>query len=139
MINQKEVLDSLVWVKLNDNSNQNDFLKVRETLTRIGVASKKENILYQSCHILHKQGEYAIVHFKELFALDGKQTDFTEEDKARRNTICSLLEQWGLLKVKDSNKIKEPKAPISQIKIIQFKDKDNWKLESKYSIGRRIK
>jgi hypothetical protein len=143
-MNQDDVLKSLVWVELNNNAdrqNSNDFLKIRETLTRIGVASKKENTLYQSCHILHKQGKYAIVHFKELFALDGKQTNFTEEDRARRNTIVNLLVQWQLITISDESKqkIAAPQAPISQVKIIQHKDKNNWKLESKYSIGTRKK
>jgi hypothetical protein len=143
-MNQDDVLKSLVWVELNNNAdrqNSNDFLKIRETLTRIGVASKKENTLYQSCHILHKQGKYAIVHFKELFALDGKQTNFTEEDRARRNTIVNLLVQWQLIAISDESKqkIAAPQAPISQVKIIQHKDKNNWKLESKYSIGTRKK
>jgi len=112
-----------------------DFLKVRETLTRIGVASRKEKKLYQSCHILHKQGKYYIVHFKELFALDGKSTNIDENDIGRRNTICNLLQQWSLIKVIDNDKIKEPTAPLSQVKIIPFKEKVQWKLTTKYSIG----
>lgn len=118
--------------------NPDDFLKVRETLTRIGVAAKKENVLYQSCHILHKQGKYYIVHFKELFLLDGKDSSLSENDIARRNTIANLLEEWGLIKVVDSQKAKEPKAPISQIKIISFRDKDQWELVPKYNIGRKV-
>jgi hypothetical protein len=118
--------------------NPDDFLKVRETLTRIGVAAKKENVLYQSCHILHKQGKYYIVHFKELFLLDGKDSSLSENDIARRNTIANLLEEWGLIKVVDTQKAKEPKAPISQIKIISFKDKDQWELVPKYNIGRKV-
>ena len=109
-----------------------DFLKVRETLTRIGVASRKENKLFQSCHILHKQGKYFIVHFKELFALDGKDTNLSENDIARRNTIGKLLGDWGLVEVKGTL---EPIAPLSQIKIISFKEKSEWLLETKYNIG----
>ena len=111
-----------------------DFLKIRETLSRIGVASRKEKVLYQSCHILHKQGKYYIVHFKELFALDGKQTNLSENDIARRNTISRLLSDWGLVNVKGT--ITES-APLSQIKIISFKDKDDWTLETKYNIGKK--
>jgi len=130
------IIDSLVEVKI---AEEEDFLKIKETLTRIGVASRKDNKLYQSCHILHKQGKYYIVHFKELFALDGKPTDFTDEDKGRRNTIANLLEEWGLIKVIEAERIKEPKAPMSQVKIIPHKDKANWVLEAKYSIGRKKK
>ena len=111
-----------------------DFLKIRETLSRIGVASRKEKVLYQSCHILHKQGKYYIVHFKELFALDGKQTNLSENDIARRNTIAKLLGDGGLVEVKGDT---EPVAPLSQIKIISFKDKDDWELCTKYNIGRK--
>ena len=111
-----------------------DFLKVRETLSRIGVASRKEKILYQSCHILHKQGKYFIVHFKELFALDGKQTNLSENDIARRNTISKLLKDWGLVDIQAEL---EPIAPLSQIKIISFKEKDEWALETKYNIGKK--
>tara|TARA_Y100000768_G_scaffold337612_1_gene279868 strand:+ start:107 stop:511 length:405 start_codon:yes stop_codon:yes gene_type:complete len=111
-----------------------DFLKIRETLSRIGVASRKERKLYQSCHILHKQGRYYIVHFKELFALDGKETNLSENDIARRNTIANLLGDWGLVEVKgDSSSV----APLSQIKIISFKEKDEWTLETKYNIGKK--
>ena len=109
-----------------------DFLKIRETLSRIGVASRKEKKLYQSCHILHKQGRYYIVHFKELFALDGKQTNLSENDIARRNTISKLLKDWGLVELKGET---EPIAPLSQIKIISFKAKSDWTLETKYNIG----
>ena len=111
-----------------------DFLKVRETLSRIGVASRKERKLYQSCHILHKQGKYYIVHFKELFALDGKETNLSENDIARRNTIAKLLNDWNLVEVKGTM---EPAAPLSQIKILPFKDKDEWTLETKYNIGKK--
>tara|TARA_B100001778_G_C18586772_1_gene630251 strand:+ start:462 stop:863 length:402 start_codon:yes stop_codon:yes gene_type:complete len=111
-----------------------DFLKVRETLSRIGVASRKEKKLYQSCHILHKQGRYYIVHFKELFALDGKNTNLSENDIARRNTIVNLLNDWGLVNVVDEA---EPSAPLSQIKVISFKEKSDWALETKYNIGKK--
>ena len=113
-----------------------DFLKVRETLTRIGVASRKEKKLYQSCHILHKQGKYYIVHFKELFALDGKHTNITENDVQRRNRISQLLSDWGLVSVVDADGLGEL-APLNQIKVISFKDKANWTLESKYNIGKK--
>ena len=111
-----------------------DFLKIRETLSRIGVASRKERKLYQSCHILHKQGRYFIVHFKELFALDGKPTNLSENDIARRNTISKLLKDWGLVELKGET---EPIAPLSQIKIISFKEKNEWTLETKYNIGKK--
>ena len=111
-----------------------DFLKIRETLSRIGVASRKERKLYQSCHILHKQGKNYIVHFKELFALDGKDTNLSENDIARRNTIVKLLSDWGLVEMKA---IPEPIAPLSQIKIISFKEKNEWVLETKYNIGKK--
>ncbi len=111
-----------------------DFLKVRETLSRIGVASRKEKKLYQSCHILHKQGRYFIVHFKELFALDGKPTNISQNDIERRNTIAGLLEDWELIEVLGMN---EPKAPLSQIKILPYKEKEEWTLETKYNIGRK--
>lgn len=114
-----------------------NFLKVKETLTRIGIASKKDKILYQSCHILHKQGRYAILHFKELFILDGKQDNFTDEDASRRNTIVNLLEEWELLKVVNTSQIEDPVAPLNQIKILSHKEKDNWVLESKYNIGKK--
>lgn len=113
-----------------------DFLKVRETLTRIGVASRKEKKLYQSCHILHKQGRYYIVHFKELFALDGKATNLSLNDVQRRNRIIKLLYDWGLISVIDESKI-EDIAPLNQIKVLAFKEKDEWFLESKYNIGRK--
>ena len=111
-----------------------DFLKVRETLSRIGVASRKERKLYQSCHILHKQGKYYIVHFKELFALDGKNTNLTENDIARRNTISNLLRDWGLITIKDDV---TNVAPLSQIKVLSFREKDEWILETKYNIGKK--
>jgi hypothetical protein len=113
-----------------------DFLKVRETLTRIGVASRKEKKIYQSCHILHKQGRYYIVHFKELFALDGKHTNLSLNDIQRRNRIIQLLSDWGLITVVDAESIKDV-APLNQIKVLSFKEKDEWTLESKYNIGRK--
>ena len=125
----------LVEVTLGE---KDDFLKVRETLTRIGVASKKDRILYQSCHILHKQGKYYIVHFKELFALDGKPTDISENDLSRRNAIAKLLSDWGLVKLVNIKQIEEP-PPIflSQIKILSHKEKDDWELKPKYNIGKK--
>lgn len=127
-------VENLIEVTL---AEKDDFLKVRETLTRIGVAAKKENVLYQSCHILHKQGKYYIVHFKELFALDGKPSSMVENDVARRNTIINLLAEWGLIKIVTPEKIEEPKAPLSQIKIIAHKDKTDWELVAKYNIGKK--
>ena len=121
-------------MKLNEGD---DFLKVRETLTRIGVASRKDKTLYQSCHILHKQGRYFIVHFKELFALDGKPSNFSESDISRRNTIANLLAEWGLLKLVTPDLSKQPVAPISQIKVLPFKEKDQWNLTAKYNIGKK--
>lgn len=117
--------------------NPDNFLKIKETLTRIGIASKKDKKIYQSCHILHKQGRYVILHFKELFILDGKEDNFTEEDKSRRNTIVNLLEEWELLKVVNSTQIEDPVAPLNQIKIISHKEKNNWELTSKYNIGKK--
>ena len=117
-------------------SEPDDFLKVRETLTRIGVASRKERKIYQSCHILHKQGKYYIVHFKELFALDGKHTNFSLNDFQRRNRISQLLSDWGLITIVDAEKIQDL-APLNQIKVLSFKDKEEWTLESKYNIGRK--
>ena len=111
-----------------------DFLKVRETLSRIGVASRKEKKLYQSCHILHKQGRYYIVHFKELFALDGKETNLSENDIARRNTIANLLDDWDLVEVLGNA---EPVAPLSQIKVLSYREKEEWTLETKYNIGKK--
>ena len=114
-----------------------DFLKVRETLSRIGVASRKDKILYQSCHILHKQGKYYIVHFKELFALDGKDTNLTENDIGRRNRIANLLKDWGLVSIPKEDD--DNMSPLSQIKIISFKDKKDWELKTKYNIGKNPK
>jgi hypothetical protein len=116
---------------------EDDFLKVRETLTRIGVSSKKENKLYQSCHILHKRGKFYIVHFKELFALDGLPTDIDDTDIGRRNTIANLLEEWGLVDIVDEKKASEPIVSLAQMKIIPFKDKQNWELVPKYHIGKK--
>ena len=128
------VVDSLIEVRLKE---QDDFLKVRETLTRIGISSPKDKRLYQSCHILHKRGKYYIVHFKELFALDGKSTNFSEEDEGRRNTIVKLLADWGLLEVVNEDLISYPATPINQIKIIPHKEKSEWELIAKYNIGGR--
>jgi hypothetical protein len=126
-------VENMVEVKL---SQPDDFLKIRETLSRIGIASKKDKKLYQSCHILHKQGRYFIVHFKELFGLDGKQTNFSEEDQQRRNTIVKLLNDWNLITVVNEAKITQ-QAPLSQIKVIAFKEKNDWVLETKYNIGKK--
>jgi hypothetical protein len=126
-------IDSLIEVLLKE---PDDFLKVKETLTRIGIASRKTKILYQSCHILHKQGKYYIVHFKELFALDGKPTDFSDSDEGRRNTIVNLLAEWGLIKIATPDKTKEPVTPLSQIKVLPYKEKSEWELVTKYNIGR---
>ena len=131
-----ELLDSLIEVKI---AEEEDFLKIKETLTRIGVASRKEKKLYQSCHIFHKQGKYYIVHFKEMFLIDGKPSDFSEEDKGRRNKIAVLLQDWGLLKVVDDERVVEPQASMSQIKIINHKEKNEWTLEAKYNMGRKKK
>ncbi len=127
-------IENMVEVTLKE---KDDFLKVRETLTRIGVASKKEKVLYQSCHILHKQGRYYIVHFKELFALDGKNTDFSENDIARRNTIAKLLEDWELLKIVNKDMVSDPIVSLSQIKILSHKEKEDWQLITKYNIGKK--
>jgi len=127
------VLDTLIEVRI---AEEGDFLKIKETLTRIGIASRKDKKLYQSCHILHKQGRYYIVHFKELFALDGKASNLSEEDKARRNTIVNLLQEWGLLKSVDPIS-KDSMAPMSGIKILSHKDKDGWELVAKYNIGKK--
>ena len=128
-------LNKFVEVTLNE---QDDFLKVRETLTRIGVSSRKEKVLYQSCHILHKQGLYYIVHFKELFALDGKPSNISENDIQRRNAIANLLEDWGLVKIINRKLLEDNIAPLHQIKIISFKEKDDWELIAKYNIGKKL-
>lgn len=127
-------VESLLEVKIGE---EEDFLKIKETLTRIGVASRKDKKLYQSCHILHKQGKYYIVHFKELFALDGKPTDFSTEDKGRRNTIAGLLEEWGLIEIVDPDRFSDPKTPMNQVKILPHKEKEEWELIAKYNIGRK--
>jgi len=124
-------LSDMVEVELKESD---DFLKVKETLTRIGVASRKDKILYQSCHILHKRGKYYLVHFKELFALDGKESSITESDIGRRNAISRLLAEWGLLKI-ISNNSDAPLAPMSQIKVLPYKEKEEWELVPKYNIG----
>lgn len=129
-------IEHLLEVKLKA---EDDFLKVRETLTRIGVASRKEKKLYQSCHILHKKGKYYIVHFKELFALDGKTTDFDENDLGRRNTIASLLSEWGLIEIVNIEQSKLPIAPLSQIKVISYGERSDWELVTKYNIGSKRK
>lgn len=127
-------IEEMIEVRLK---NPDDFLKIRETLTRIGVASKKDKKLFQSCHILHKQKRYFIVHFKELFALDGKSTNFSEDDIARRNTIVNLLAEWELIELIAPEKTKEIVAPISQIKVLSHKEKGEWVLETKYNIGKK--
>lgn len=127
-------LSNFIEIQLCESDN---FLKVRETLTRIGVSSKKEKILYQSCHILHKKGKFYIVHFKEMFALDGKPSTISENDIQRRNSIAKLLEDWGLITVINPQLLANNIAPINQIKIISFKEKDDWDLVSKYSMGKK--
>jgi hypothetical protein len=127
-------VEALVEIRLKQ---PDDFLKVKETLTRIGVASKKDKTLYQSCHILHKQSRYYIVHFKELFMLDGKPSNFSDNDAARRNTIVNLLAEWDLVQIVDNDKVKENVVPINQLKIISFKEKDEWNLVAKYNIGNK--
>ena len=127
--------DSMLEITLAEPDN---FLKVRETLTRIGIASKKDNTLYQSCHILHKQGRYFIVHFKELFALDGKDSNITSSDIERRNAIAGLLQDWDLLKIVSASKA-EQKASLSQIKVVSFKEKHEWNLVAKYNIGKKVR
>ena len=129
----KWTAESMVEVVLKE---PDDFLKVRETLTRIGVASRKEKKLYQSCHILHKQGRYYIVHFKELFALDGKKANLSTNDVQRRNRVTQLLQDWGLVNIVESSKVNDS-APLSQIKVLSYKDKGAWTLESKYNIGKK--
>ena len=132
MYEQDQLVEKLIEVTFEE---RDDFLKIRETLSRIGIASRREQELFQSCHILHKRGKYYIVHFKELFQLDGKPTTIEESDIGRRNTICNLLQQWNLLKVVDSSRIEGPTVPLSQVKIIPYKEKTEWKLTTKYSIG----
>jgi hypothetical protein len=127
------MVENMVEIRLK---KEDDFLKIRETLTRIGIASKKNKTIYQSCHILHKQGKYYIVHFKELFALDGKPSNFGEEDIARRNTIANLLAEWGLVELVD-DKSSEPTAPLSQMKVLPYKEKSEWELVAKYNLGKK--
>ena len=127
------MIENLIEVTLE---SPDDFLKIKETLTRIGIASNKEKKLYQSCHILHKQGRYYIVHFKELFALDGKESNITSNDVERRNTIAGLLQDWGLLKIVEAIKA-DPKASLSQIKVVSHKEKEEWELVPKYNIGKK--
>jgi len=133
-MNPKISVDDLIEVDFNE---PDDFLKIKETLTRIGVSSRKEKKLFQSCHILHKRGKYYIVHFKELFALDGLRSDINDNDIARRNKITSLLEEWGLLGIVDKDKTKEPICEINQLKIISYKEKSEWELCPKYHIGKK--
>ena len=125
-------IEDMLEISFKEND---DFLKIRETLTRIGVASRKDKTLYQSCHILHKRGKYYIVHFKELFALDGKESTISENDLARRNAIARLLEEWDLLSIVDSTQSSTPLAPMSQIKVLPHKEKSEWHLVAKYNIG----
>lgn len=127
-----DIVNDLVEVTL---PTEEDFLKIKETLTRIGIASRKENKLYQSCHILHKQGKYYIVHFKEMFLLDGRQSDFSEEDRVRRNIVIKRLEEWGLVNVVDPSKI-ENGTKTAYVKVIPYKDKSNWELVVKYNVGK---
>ena len=131
---QEKIVSELVEVTFPE---KDDFLKIRETLSRIGVASRREQELFQSCHILHKQGRYFIVHFKELFALDGKSANFSDNDAERRNTIAQLLSDWGLIALLNKS-IAEKKAPLSQIKVLSFKEKGEWDLQAKYNIGKKI-
>jgi hypothetical protein len=128
------IIDTFLEVSLK---KEEDFLKIKETLTRIGIASKKEKKLFQSCHILHKRGKYYIVHFKELFQLDGKPSDFTDEDRSRRNAIAFLLEEWGLLEIVNKSAFSDSVAKPSSVKIIAYKEKSDWTLESKYTIGKK--
>ena len=125
-------IEDMLEISFKEND---DFLKIRETLTRIGVASRKNKTLYQSCHILHKRGKYYLVHFKELFALDGKESTISENDLARRNAIARLLEEWDLLSILDENQSSTPLAPMSQIKVLPHKEKPEWNLVAKYNIG----
>ena len=133
-MNQQEILNGLIEVTLKE---EDDFLKVKETLTRLGIASKKDNTLYQSCHILHKQGRYYITHFKELFALDGKPSNISDDDLSRRNRIANLLAEWGLVVLVDAEKSAHLVAGVNQIKILPFKEKVDWNLVTKYSIGQK--
>jgi hypothetical protein len=129
-----DIVEKMIEIRL---AKDDDFLKIKETLTRMGVASKKTKTLFQSCHILHKQGKYYITHFKELFALDGKPTDFTDDDEGRRNCIVKLLAEWGLLTVVNPSRIEQPIIPVAKLKIIPFKEKHEWELIAKYNIGKK--
>ena len=129
------MLESLVEIRIKTDD---DFLKIRETLTRIGVASRKDKTIYQSCHILHKQGRYYIVHFKELFALDGKPSNFDMTDQSRRNTIANLLAEWGLVELVNPQRSSDPVAPLSQIKVLPHREKNEWNLVAKYNIGKKV-
>tara|TARA_R110000772_G_C13198532_1_gene429762 strand:+ start:381 stop:791 length:411 start_codon:yes stop_codon:yes gene_type:complete len=131
----EEMLESLIEIRIKTDD---DFLKIRETLTRIGVASRKDKTIYQSCHILHKQGQYYIVHFKELFALDGKPSNFDMTDQSRRNTIANLLAEWVLVELVDPQKSADPVAPLSQIKVLPHREKNEWNLVAKYNIGKKV-
>lgn len=130
---EQQILDDLVWVELSSPDN---FLKVKETLTRIGIAAPSKKELFQSVHILHKRGRYALVHFKELFMLDGKPTNFSEDDRARRNTIANLLAEWELVKLVEPEKTQQPICPINKFTILPFRDKENWTLVPKYTLGK---
>ena len=130
----ENIIQAMIEVTLKE---PDDFLKVRETRTRIGIASRKEKTIFQSCHILHKQGKYYILHFKELFALDGKTTNFSENDEARRNTVANLLAEWELISLVEPDKSADPTVPLSQLKILSFKEKDEWELTPKYNIGNK--
>ena len=129
------MLESLIEIRIKTDD---DFLKIRETLTRIGVASRKDKTIYQSCHILHKQGRYYIVHFKELFALDGKPSNFDMSDQSRRNTIANLLAEWGLVELVNPQSSADPIAPLSQIKVLPHREKNEWNLVAKYNIGKKV-
>jgi len=133
-MSNEQFLDTLIEIQLPDDQS---FLKIRETLTRIGVASRTEKKLFQSCHILHKQGRYYLTSFKELFILDGKKSDFSDQDKGRRNTIAELLEQWNLVKILNKEKIGTERCPMNQIKIVHYKEKGEWILETKYNLGKQ--
>ena len=141
---EAELIRHFIEVKLKEDIDtktgemRDSFLKVKETLSRIGIASKKEKKLFQTCHILHKKGKYYIVHFLEMFMLDGKETNFCEDDLARRNTIADLLDQWGLLTIIDKDAIFEPRSSVRKIKIVPHKEKSEWKLEAKYQIGAKL-
>ena len=128
-------INQLIEVQLNE---PDDFLKIKETLTRIGIASQREKTLFQSCHILHKRGKYYVVHFKQMFMLDGKEADFTNDDKLRLHAIANLLHEWGLLKIVDLEAVRQKMAPLKKIKILTHKEKPEWKLEAKYTIGKKL-